>query len=217
MLKDVIQRPFVAHTINKNLLFIKRVTSTLDALSIMPHARWRDAYWEVEHILREEIDYRFEASNIQRLRITLRRHGIFVPKVFERHSFQRILVMEFVTGVLMADYLRVLNSDPDRLAAWLEENNISRRRIARRLHLSMLRQAFEDNLYHGDLHPGNIVLLRNSRIALIDCGTIGFLELEYLQKFRLYLKSLVELDYDKAADLSFLLSASLPVKDLEPM
>ena len=212
-----VQRPFVAQTINKNLAFIKRVTSALDALSIMPHARWREAYWEVEHILREEIDYRFEASNIQRLRITLRRHGIFVPKVFERHSFQRILVMEFVTGVLMADYLRVLNSDPDRLAAWLEENNISRRRIARRLHLSMLRQAFEDNLYHGDLHPGNIVLLRNSRIALIDCGTIGFLELEYLQKFRLYLKSLVELDYDKAADLSFLLSASLPVKDLEPM
>jgi ubiquinone biosynthesis protein len=212
-----VQRPFVAQTINKNLAFIKRVTSALDVLSIMPHARWREAYWEVEHILREEIDYRFEASNIQRLRITLRRHGIFVPKVFERHSFQRILVMEFVTGVLMADYLRLLNSDPDRLAAWLEENNINRRRIARRLHLSMLRQAFEDNLYHGDLHPGNIVLLRNSRIALIDCGTIGFLELEYLQKFRLYLKSLVELDYDKAADLSFLLSASLPVKDLEPM
>src|SRR6516225_2553636 len=212
-----IQRPFVAHTINKNLLFIKRVTSMLDALSIMPHARWREAYWEVEHILREEIDYRFEASNIQRIRRTLRRHGIFVPRVFERHSSQRILVMEFVTGVLMADYLRVLRSDPDRLAAWLEKNNINRRRIARRLHLSMMRQTLEDNLYHGDLHPGNIVLLRNSRIALIDCGAIGFLELEYLEKFRLFLKSLVELDYDKAADLSLLLSASLPVKDLEPM
>ena len=65
MLKDVIQRPFVAQTINKNLLFIKRITSTLDALSIMPHARWREAYWEVEHILREAIDYRFEASNIR--------------------------------------------------------------------------------------------------------------------------------------------------------
>ena len=212
-----IQRPFVAHTINKNLLFIKRVTSMLDALSIMPHARWREAYWEVEHILREEIDYRFEASNIQRIRRTLRRHGIFVPRVFERHSSQRILVMEFVTGVLMADYLRILRSDPDRLAAWLEKNNINRRRIARRLHLSMMRQTLEDNLYHGDLHPGNIVLLRNSRIALIDCGAIGFLELEYLEKFRLFLKSLVELDYDKAADLSLLLSASLPVKDLEPM
>jgi ubiquinone biosynthesis protein len=212
-----IQRPFVAQTINKNLLFIKRVTSTLHALSIMPNVRWRDAYWEVEHILHEEIDYRFEASNIQRIRRTLHRHGIFVPRVFERHSSQRILVMEFITGVLMADYLRILSSDPDRVVGWLEKNNINRRQVARRLHLSMMRQALEDNLYHGDLHPGNIVLLRDSRIALIDCGTIGFLELEFLQKFRLFLKSVVELDYDKAADLTFLLSASLPEKDLEPM
>jgi ubiquinone biosynthesis protein len=212
-----VQRPFVAQTINKNLAFIKRLTSALDALSIMHYARWRDAYWEVEHILREQIDYRFEASSMQRIRSTLRRHGIFVPKVFERYSSRRILVMEFVTGVLMADYLHLLNSDPDRLAAWLEENNIDRRRIARRLQLSMLRQALEDNLYHADLHPGNIILLRNNRLALIDCGLIGFLELEYLEKFRLFFKALVELDYDKAADLSFLLSSSLPVKDLEPM
>ena len=101
----------------------------------------------------------------------------------------------------MAEYLNALQADPRSIAAWCRENNVSPRRVARRLHLSMLRQILEDNLYHGDLHPGNIILLRDSNIALIDCGTIGFLELEYLQKFRLFMKSLVELDYDKAADL----------------
>jgi ubiquinone biosynthesis protein len=125
--------------------------------------------------------------------------------------------MEFFQGALMTDYLHLLKNDADRLAAWLEENNINQRQVARRLHLSMLRQTLEDNLYHGDLHPGNIILLRNSRVALIDCGTVGFLELEYLQRFRMYLKALFELDYDKAADLTFLLAGSLPVKDLEPM
>jgi ubiquinone biosynthesis protein len=125
--------------------------------------------------------------------------------------------MEFVTGALMTEYLHVMRTDPGSLARWCKQNNVSPRRVARRLHLSILRQILEDNLYHGDLHPGNIILLRDSRIAFIDCGTVGFLELEYLQKFRLFLKSLVDLDYDKAADLSFLLSASLPVKDLEPM
>ena len=123
--------------------------------------------------------------------------------------------MEFVEGALMADYLQLMNTDPGRLAAWLAENNIDQQRVARRLCLSSLRQTLEDNLYHGDLHPGNIILLRDSRIALIDCGTVGFLELEYLEKFRLFLRSLFQLDYDKAADMAFLLSTSLPIRDLD--
>jgi ubiquinone biosynthesis protein len=123
--------------------------------------------------------------------------------------------MEFVEGALMADYLQLLKTDPGRLAAWLVENNVDQQRVAHQLCLSLLRQTLEDNLYHGDLHPGNIILLRDSRIALIDCGTVGFLELEYLEKFRLFIRSLVELDYDKPADMVFLLSASLPIRDLE--
>jgi ubiquinone biosynthesis protein len=212
-----VQRPYVAQTISENLAFVKRITDLLEALSIRRHAHWREGYWEIDHILREEVDYRFEASNIERIGKTLRRHRIVVPQVYEKYSAQRVLVMEFVTGALMAEFLNALQADPRSVAAWCRENNVSPRRVARRLHLSMLRQILEDNLYHGDLHPGNIILLRDSNIALIDCGTIGFLELEYLQKFRLFMKSLVELDYDKAADLSFLLSGSLPVRDLEPM
>src|SRR5208283_1932762 len=98
-----------------------------------------------------------------------------------------------VEGALMVDYLHLMKTDPGRLMAWLDENNVDQRRVADRLCLSILRQTMEDNLYHGDLHPGNIILLRNSRIALIDCGTVGFLELEFLEKFRLFIRSLAEL------------------------
>jgi ubiquinone biosynthesis protein len=210
-----VQRPFVAQVIADELILVRRIISWLEAFSIWPHARWRDGYWELEHILQEEVDYRFEASNIRRIRKTLRRHNIFVPKVFGRYSFRRLLVMEFVEGALMADYLQLLKTDPGRLTAWLVENNIDQKRVAHQLCLSILRQTLENNLYHGDLHPGNIILLRDSRVALIDCGSVGFLDREYLEKFRLFLRSLFDLDYDKAADLIFLLSASLPIRDLE--
>jgi len=137
--------------------------------------------------------------------------------VFAGYSSRRVLVMEFIEGALMADYLQVMKTDPGRLSAWLAENNIDQRLVARQLFLSILRQSLEENLYHGDLHPGNIILLRDSRIVLIDCGTVGFLEREYLEKFRLFVKSLADLDYDKAADLVFLVSAALHINDLEPM
>ena len=210
-----VQRPFLADVIARDLSLVRRIAIWLERLSIWPHARWRDGYWELEHILSEEVDYRFEASNIKRIRKTLRRHDIFVPKVFDCYSSRRLLVMEFIEGALMADYLQLMKTDRSRLSAWLVENNIDQQRVARQLALSMLRQALEDNLYHADLHPGNIILLRDSRIALIDCGAVGFLELEYLEKFRLFIRSLVELDYDKAADMVFLLSTSLPIRNLE--
>jgi ubiquinone biosynthesis protein len=210
-----VQRPFVAEVIARELTFFRWIVSLLEALSIRPHARWRDGYRELKHILQEEVDYRFEASSIRRIRRTLRRHNIFVPKVFSRYSSRRLLVMEFIEGALMTDYLHLMKTDPGRLAVWLAENNIDLRQIAHRLWLSLLRQILEDNLYHGDLHPGNIILLRDSRIALIDCGTVGSLDLDYLQKYRLFSRALWELDYDKAADMCFLLCASVPIKDLE--
>jgi ubiquinone biosynthesis protein len=210
-----VQRPFVAQLVTDQLALLWRIVGFLEALSIWPHARWRDLYWELEHILQEEVDYRFEASNIRRIRKNLRRHGIYVPKVFSRYSSRHLLVMEFIEGALMADYLQLMKSDPDRLQAWRQENNIDQRRVADKLYQSNLRQMFEDNLYHGDLHPGNIILLRDGRIALIDCGTVGFLELEILEKFRLIVRAIVEFDYDKAADMTFLLAASLPVKNLD--
>jgi ubiquinone biosynthesis protein len=74
---------------------------------------------------------------------------------------------------------------------------------------------FEDNLYHGDLRPDNIVLLRDSRVALIDFRTVQFTEREYLHKYRLFVKALATRDYAKAADVAFMLCALLPAIDIE--
>jgi ubiquinone biosynthesis protein len=210
-----VQRPYVARAVANELALIRRITRFMDALSIQSHVRWSDFYWELQHILEEEVDFRFEASNLRRMRKTLRRHNIFVPRAFDQYSSRNVLVMEFVEGALMADYLRLIKTDPARLSSWLIENNIEPDLLARRLCLSMMRQVLEDNLYHGDLHPGNIILLRDSRFALIDFGTVGFLDREFLDKYRLCLKSLALLDYEKAVDLLFLLSAMLPIKDLD--
>jgi ubiquinone biosynthesis protein len=140
----------------------------------------------------------------------LRGHRIYVPRLFSRYSSRRVLVTEFIHAILMADYIRMAEENPERLAAWLAENNVKPRKVARRLIHSMYRQLFENNLFHGDLHPGNIVLLRNSRIALIDFGSTSFTEREYLEKFVMFVQALSTRNYAKAADLSLMLTASLP-------
>ena len=80
-----------------------------------------------------------------------------------------------------------------------------------------MRQLFENNLFHADLHPGNIILLRNSRIALIDLGSVGSLDHEFLTLYRGLQRALAMNDYGKAADLQLRLCAQLPSRHLAEM
>jgi ubiquinone biosynthesis protein len=208
-----IQRPYLPWTFAHQLKVIRRFARALQIMGFRPYMRWEDAIWELRQMMLEEMDCRYEGGSTRRMRRTLKAHGIYAPKVF--HSSARVLVTEFIDGVLMADYIQMLRRDPDRLRAWLVENGIDPQTIGRNLSLSILRQIVEDNLFHGDLHPGNIMLLRDNRVALIDFGSCSFTELEYLKMYRLSVMALGERDYDKAADLSLLLSGTLPRVDLD--
>jgi ubiquinone biosynthesis protein len=210
-----VQRPYVATLFERDMLFIRGMARLLQALRAYPHMRWHEFVWELEQMMREELDYDYEASAMSRMRKRLRRHGVYVPKVYQRYTTRRLLVTEFIHAVLMADFIRQAETDPISVQSWLLENNVEPKRVTRRLIHSMWRQLFEENLYHGDLHPGNIVLLRDSRVALIDFGFTSFTEREYLEKFKIFVAALANKDYAKAADLTFLMSSALPPIDTE--
>ena len=212
-----VQRPFIADLFGRELSFVRRVAWLLIRFKVLPTLRWDLMVWELTEVMREEVDYRYEAAAMRRMRRTLKRHRTYVPKLFSTYSTRRVLTSEFIHAVLMGDYIRVHSQDPARIAVWCTENDVQPHTLARRMIFSLFRQIFEDNLYHGDLHPGNIILLRNNRIALIDFGTIGFTETEYLRKFRFYVEALAEMDFARAADLILLLSPALPPLDLEKL
>jgi ubiquinone biosynthesis protein len=208
-----VQKPDAARLFASDLAFVRAFVTALRLVRFWPHMRWDWGYDELRAVMKEEIDFHYEASAMRRMRRTLRRHSIYVPRVFRRYSSRRVLVAEFIDGVPMAEYVQAAENAPDRLAAWCHENRVDPRKVAKRLILSLFRQMLEDNLYHGDLHPGNILLLRDDRVALIDFGATNFTEREYLQKFRLFMLALATRDYAKSADLSLMLTASLPDLD----
>lgn len=209
-----VRRPFVEDALARELGVVRLIFGALDRLRIAPFMRWRNMSWELHEILHEELDYRREASAMQRLRASLDGRGMYVPLVHAELSTSRVLVMEFVSGVLMSDYIATLHADPDRVRAWERENGVDPRRVVRRFSHSILRQILEDNLYHGDLHPGNIVLLRDSRVALLDFGAVGFTDRDFLDRFRLFMQAMASQEYDRAADLALLMTSSLPNIDL---
>lgn len=210
-----IQRPTVAASFKRDLTLVRRFTTVASRLGFLPHVRWDDLTWELERTLLEELDYRLEASYLRRMRKRLRKHRILVPKAFDEYSGSRVLTMEFIRGVLMSNYLKVYQEDPDRAAQWLAENEVDTVEVAQTLYLSHCRQLFEDRMFHADLHPGNIVLLRKSRIALIDFGSVGVLEESFLREYSGVVEAISRQDFKKAADLFLVMAPTLPKIDLE--
>jgi ubiquinone biosynthesis protein len=202
-----VRRPFAVEQMELDFLWLSRIFRLLHWCRFKPSFAWSDLLWELKTALHEELDYRLEGTYLARMRKSLSPHGIHVPAVFLEYTTSRVLVMEFIEGVFMSEFIAAEDEDPDLVARWLAENNISREKVGRTLNHSLNRQIFEDNFFHSDLHPGNIVLLRNSEIALIDFGAVGSLEAEFLRKYALYYQAIVNRQFERAVDLVLLLAA----------
>lgn len=204
-----VRRPGIEQAFAGDMRVLRGLAAGLRLL-IRPHAGWDELLWEAEQMIREELDYHIEASNQRRLRRALRRHRVYVPRIFRAWSGTQVLVMEFIPGVLMTDYLRVARTDPGRVAAWARENDSDTPAVGRRLLSTYLRQLLEDNLFHSDLHPGNLMLLREGRLALLDCGSLGTNEREFLRRYALFVDALVTGRHAVAVDVFLLFARYLP-------
>jgi len=201
-----VMRPDVAHSFDRDLKLLKRIVQVTSFFGIWRRLRLKEAVRELREVLQEETNYEQEAFNLRTMRKSLRSHSIYVPRVVSRLSKKRVLVMEEVPGVLMSTYIRVRNEEPDRAHAWALRNGIEAKEVAKHLALSTLRQILEDNLFHGDLHPGNIVMLADNGLALIDFGSVGRLDRRMWLLYRESLAALAMKDYERAADIMLLMS-----------
>ncbi len=212
-----IQRPNIEYKFKRDMAFVQRGADFLRMISFHPQFNWQELVLELKQIFIEELDYRLEATSMKRMKKTLKPHKIYVPSVYSQYSTQKVMVMEYIDGVQMSDYIKTLQINPTKVDTWLKENNVDPKKVARHLILSFNRQVYEDNLFHGDLHPGNIVLLRNSKIAFIDFGAMGSFEKGFREKILQYNKAIAERNYAKGIDFYFMLVPSLPNIDLNKL
>ncbi len=200
-----VKRPGIDKIFSQDMKLIRSLFLFFKRFSIFTFMRWDDMIWEMEQVFSEELDYKYEISNQLRLKEKLALHKIYVPDIYEDYCTSHLMVMEFVEATSMVDYLRISKTDPARLDLWQKENNVSSNIVAKNLLHSYLRQVLEDNLFHADLHPGNIFLLKDSRIVLLDFGSVGSNENDLLRKYDTYLQALSTEQFSKAIDVFFLI------------
>jgi hypothetical protein len=66
----------------------------------------------------------------------------------------------------------------------IDDSGMERTKLARALLRCLLYQITESGVFHADPHPGNILLLTNGGLALLDLGSVGRLDAQLRSRCR---------------------------------
>src|SRR5690606_26191160 len=143
---------------------------------------------EFERTLTLETNFAVEANNIRRFAENFDQdEHIRIPKVYKEFSSPEVLVMEYFSGPTLSD------------SHWDEVPGLDKQELLSAGTRAYLEMVFEHGFFHGDLHSGNLILLPNNQIGLIDFGAVGRLSRRTQGKVVSMFISLAREDYDSLA------------------
>jgi ubiquinone biosynthesis protein len=160
------QRPEIAEIVRRDTQVLLRLAGAIERNTPT------GAEYRVATIAREfadgvtaELDFRGEAQNAIAIRQNMAdQPGVRVPKVFDRFSTSRLLVQERFEGPEASNSSAIASLHVD--GAVLAENLLR----------AALKQMMTDGWFHADLHPGNVLVLADGTLGLIDFGACGRLD-----------------------------------------
>jgi ubiquinone biosynthesis protein len=159
-----VRRPDVTQTVDRDLDITGRLAARLERST-----NWGRAVGAAglaagfAAALREELDLRVEARNMTSVAAASDSRGsdgIAIPVPYRPLCTARVLVMERLDG-------RPLAAIDARTPADV------RAALARSLLDCLLRQVMLEGTFHADPHPGNVLLLADGRLGLLDFGSVG--------------------------------------------
>jgi len=194
-----VQRPGIERSIATDISLMYRISSLVDITRIFGGTRSRDVIDELARWTREELDYTIEGTNARLMRENVRDEATeYNPDVHLEHTTRRVLTAERLDGILLADVIRDLRADRELTVRRLAEAGYDLERAASNVVWNFLSQAYAVGVFHGDLHPANLMLLPGDRIGYVDFGIVGRLPESVRQSLVLYAKNLFFGDVDAA-------------------
>lgn len=142
---------------------------------------------EFEEGMRAELDFSLEAQNLLAFsRLNATRSGVHIPKLFQELSGRTVMTMERIYGYRITDLPNVIEHiNQVRLDQNMNDPISVESTMTRLLHLGF-EHIFTDGLFHGDPHPGNVLVTQRGDLAFIDFGLVGRISRD-LQDRLLYL------------------------------
>ncbi|WP_135610034.1 AarF/ABC1/UbiB kinase family protein [Methanococcoides sp. AM1] len=122
---------------------------------------------ELQRSIYAEMDYTQEARNIERFKCNFKDDpNIVIPGVYWEYSGLKVLTLDYIDGIKSDNFKEIdaLGLDRNQIAEYGTE--------------AFMKQIFEDGFFHADMHSGNVLILTDGRIALLDFGMVGHISKE---------------------------------------
>lgn len=188
-------RPGITKRITRDVALLK----TLAGLAQRYHPegdriRPIDVVQEFETFIYDELDMQREAANASLMR-RYHQHSrdVYIPEVHWNYCKQRVLVMERVYGIPIKDKQTLI------------ERGFNLERLAKRGIRLFYTQVFRDNLFHADMHPGNLLVAENNpddpKIIALDFGIVASLPPKDLYYIGENFMAIFDQQYRRVAEL----------------
>lgn len=168
-----ILRPGIEDKVEADFLIIDVIAFVADLFMKVEALPWKEFAAEFKKWTRNELDYRVEIENMEEIGKTATDDKyIVIPKIYHRLSTKRILVEDYIEGIPLSRVLLGLKDgrlDEEKL----QNLGINIKIVTKIISREIFKQFFFGKIFHADPHPGNILLLQNNKIALIDFGIVG--------------------------------------------
>jgi ubiquinone biosynthesis protein len=139
-----------------------------------------------------ELDLRMEAAAAVELAENAKpRPAIRIPAIDWQRTAARVLTTEWIDGIPIRDRdaLVAAGFDPKKIAVALMQ--------------AFLGQALVDGFFHADMHPGNLFVDGEGRLAAVDFGIMGRLDLPTRRFMAAVLYGFLTRDYEQVARAHF--------------
>lgn len=164
-----VQKPGIINQIRKDITIMRYLEGQLErTITTLEYYNVSGIIDEFERAIEKELDFALEARNIEKFRLAFEDNDkICAPKTYKKYSTNRILTMEYIHGVKITDVPKL-------------GSRINGKQIAKLGAYCYFRQIFKYSFFHGDPHPGNILVKDNDVLCFIDFGIMGHLDNEFI-------------------------------------
>jgi predicted unusual protein kinase regulating ubiquinone biosynthesis (AarF/ABC1/UbiB family) len=182
-----VQRPGLEDRVANDLRAMLLVCEVLERIPQAAIGSPRALAEDFARTLHEEMDFRLEADNMDRMRAILDREGITdarVPVVHWELVGKRVLTMERIDGFHFSD------------VEGMKAAGIDTARLLRMGVQTVVEGVLVHGFFHGDLHAGNIAVLDDGTFVLFDFGIVGRLTESVRGRLAQYLIASTTNDYE---------------------
>jgi ubiquinone biosynthesis protein len=176
-----IQRPNIHKVIETDLEILHDIAMLAERrLEWAAKYQLCDIVDEFAKSLRAEVDYSLEGRNSEKIAKQFEGNSkIYIPKVYWDYSSQKVLTMEFVEGTKLNELEKI------------EKIGYNRKVIAERVVNAIFKQIIVDGFFHGDPHPGNVLVTTGNQIIFMDFGMVGRLSPQMRDHFASFIISMM--------------------------